>query len=467
MNWKKTIGDLLGKFWTFVFGDNEFVQALRGYLSIMGRTQQNIHDKNIDSLTISTYKDSTGQDMLPYPIYLLKTRTTITTNDGTATAAQTNEVVYPAVDWGYVFSGTAEALAERDDTAGKLAGLKYRIPEPVFITDHAVGGKHMLFAGADYEYSEDGILFHFDLDDAKLFDTVVITDSTGAVCTWYKAFGWAKPESLGTDMVDAIYSDKLGPYSDIVWDMHVNGATIYNTKQLLCAVTESVVCEADGAIDHIWTEQGYTCILVGDKVYSSKQPANFDHGDNVKQGDILFGSLQMYTGKDDLSAVDASMAPAIKVRTDVGALKAKNEATNPDTITVDGETVYCLPLRTDTNDASAAYKERCAELYAEAAPSVSVPSTSFNPFQFVMNKLRHGRSVLAMMVCPDVSVISAALDAIRKSIVASGMLTVYLRGQGQTVDVPVSFTASCGNGAVATAATAKVVEIAAKASVII
>ena len=467
MNWKKTIGELLGKFWTYVFGDNDFVQALRGYLSIMGRTQQNIHDKNIASLTIGTYKDSSGQDLLPYPIYLLKTRTTVSTVGGTAAATQTNEVVYPAVDWGYVFSGTAEALAERDDTAGRLASLKYRIPEPVFITDHAVGGNHMLFAGADYEYNETGILFHFDLDSSRLFDTVVITDSTGAVCTWYKAFGWAKPEAFGTDMVDAIYSDKLGPYSDIVWDIHVNGATLFNTKQLLCAVTDSVVCEADGAVDHIWTEQGYNCILVGDKVYSSRQPANFGHGDNVKQGDILFGSLKMYTGKDDLSSVDGAMAPAIKVQTDAGALNAVNESRTPDAVAVDGETVYCLPLRTDADTASSAYMDRCAELYSEGAPAVAVPSTSFNPFRFIMNTLRHGRSVLALMACPDVAVMSSALEVIRKSIVASGMLTVYLRGQGQLVEVPVSFTASCGNGAVATAATAKIIEIAAKASVII
>ena len=129
--------------------------------------------------------------------------------------------------------------------------------------------------------------------------------------------------------------------------------------------------------------------------------------------------------------------------------------------------VRILPLQASA-PIEAAYKKRCIELHdVSNCPQVELEAT-VNPFLFIMQKLRRGRSVFASLAVSRVRTIAAALACIRRSMNASGLLTVYVRAEGDTVGVTLSgFTAEAGNGAVAVDATVTIKEMAAAAEVVI
>ena len=64
---------------------------------------------------------------------------------------------------------------------------------------------------------------------------------------------------------------------------------------------------------------------------------NVKIGDKVKKGDVLFGSLKVYSGSDTPSSTDV---PGIRIQTDAGSLVALNQTTEP--YDVDG--ILVLPL---------------------------------------------------------------------------------------------------------------------------
>jgi hypothetical protein len=298
---------------------------------------------------------------------------------------------------------------------------------------------------------------------------VKLLDKEGLPHRYYKLFGYPRKTVKVCDPVTGFESSWLNGFSDIVWDIHQNGATFYNTKQLLGKATDSVICEKDGTVDKdgIWTEQDYNCLSVDGKVYMSKYPANVEEEATVKQGDVLFGSLKVWKGTENPTPTEV---PGIRIQTDAGELVAVNED-GVEPYDVDG--LLVLPLKGTTDDSLVLenYKEICGVLSgSDLCPYIQVP-TEVNPYKFVVQTLRRGRSVTVRLITTELHTLAAALDCLRKSTCASGLVNVYVATTNDLDDVDTlkvsCFAADAGMLAVTAVETVNVQEACAEAEVLL
>lgn len=443
MNWLASIRKLLGRFWYMVFGDHGLVAGIEKAMTLVCRTQQSAHDRWAGGFV----EDDNGLwfDGMPFVVYI-----------------PVADMDRPAVSYADILNGDAAIGASQE--GGWAVRSMYETPHPVYLADHVSGYTVTLLDGFDYT-CDNGIqyLFHVDLAQLNL-PVVPLSDGNGGVKAYYKLFGWTAGTGTQHDAVRAFHGDALDPWAEAVWDMHQNGATKYNVKRLLAGVTDSVICEQDGAIDHTWTEQGSPCMLVGDKVYSAPPgtPVGLNpdgtqlrHGDSVAAGQVLFGSLRMYTGN---SAIPAAAVPGLHVRTDAGELVAQNATVTR--ITDD------LPLTGDS-DVLAGYAAICADNRADpSCPYVELPQ-QLNPMQFILGKLRRGRAVAVSVIARNIPAVGAAIACIRRCTNATGMINIYVQAESDTVSVSAKFTADAGQAAVATVATVTVFDMFAEADTLI
>lgn len=469
MNWMTTFKRLLGRFWHDVFEDGEFLLGIEYLHSLYSKLVENQYLNWRNGMIARDL--SVEQDQQPFLVYL---------------ECDTTREWYPLE---HIFDeGTAASFAANtnDGTTGWLTDSLYPVPDPAYMLDHVYGYTKMLVAGLDYEVQDGRFLFH--VDPATLWpapaagekDTRPIVKMLGAdglPKAYYKLFGYARKTVKVCDPVTGFESSWLNDCSDIVWDIHQNGVTYYNMKQLLAKVTDSVICEEDGTIDVYdadkpepytqWTEQGRHCISVNGTLYSSEFECNYTGAAEVHKGDILFGSLKVYSGSD---APDAAAVPGMRVQTDAGQLVALN-ADNMEPYDVDGLMVLPLVGATDDTLAVEEYKERCADNSSnELCPYIQVPP-EVNPFLFVTQTLRRGRSVIVRLSSTQMERLAAALNTIRKSCCASGMVNIYVSAPSDENDESTlrlsCFSADAGMMAVAVTETLTIKAECAEAEVIL
>lgn len=407
MNWMLTFRRLLGRFWHDIFEDREFLLGVEYLHSIYSKLVENQYLNWRNGMIAKDM--SVEQDMQPFVVYL---------------EADTTKEWY-SLDKLFAPTGPASAsdFANNrvDDNAhtGWLTDSRYPIPDPVYMLDHVYGYKHMFVRGLDYDVQDGRFLFHTDPAELGL-DKVKILDKDGLPKAYYKLFGYARKTVKVCDPVTGFESSWLNGCSDIVWDIHQNGATYYNMKQLLGYATDSVICEKDGNIDAVWTEQGWNCMSVDGRAYMSKFPYNVTSG-AVKQGDVLFGSLKVWKGTDTPTAAEV---PGIRVQTDAGELVALNAST--DAYDVDGQLVLPLVGAAEESIVVENYKEICSHNMGDKrCPYIQVPDP-VNPYRFVVQKLRRGRSVVVRLIGDNLKVLEAALNCLRRNCCASGLINVYV-----------------------------------------
>lgn len=443
MNWVLTIRRLLGRFWYDIFADNEFLLGIEYLLSSYSKLTENQYLNWVNGLIA---KDtSVEQDEQPFLVYI---------------AVDGKREWYT---WEQMWEdGSAKSLIDNtvDGTTGWIRYCKDPVPVPFYMTDHTINYKKMLIQGMDYDVYKNKFLFYTDPAELGL-DIVKITDKEGMPRAYYRLFGYQKKTKKVCDPVTGFESSWLNDCSDIVWDIHQNGVTYYNMKQLLGKVTDSVICEQAGIVEYIWAEQDYHCMQVAGKVYCSKADANYDVNAEVEMGAILFGDLQVYRGTDETSATDV---PGIRIQTDAGEMVALNRD-NMEAFEVDGMCV--LPLKA-APDVRERYKQICAANMKNAkCPNIQVPPT-VNPYKFVTQVLRRGRSVTVRLVASGLDRLAAAINTIRKSCCASGMVNVYVAAEADTGTLKTSvFSADAGMMAVAVVETMTIKEQCAEAEVIL
>ncbi len=412
MNWMLRFRRLLGRFWHDIFEDAEFLLGVEYLHSLYAKL---IENQYLNWRNGMIAKDtSVEQDMQPVVVYL---------QADTTREWYPLEKIFAPTDEGrasaYSFANNAMAAGDTN-TGGWLTDSKDPVPDPVYMLDHVYGYTKMLVKGLDYDVQDSHFLFYVDPATLGL-PVVKMLDKDGLPHRYYKLFGYPRRESKVCDPVTGFESSWLNPFSDIVWDIHQNGATFYNMKQLLGKATDSVICEKAGDIDGTWTEQDWNCLSVDGKVYMSKYPANVSSG-HVEQGDVLFGSLRVWRGTDSPTA---DQIPGIRVQTDAGELVAMNQD-DMEPYDVDG--LLVLPLTGVTDDALTVenYKIICGINSGDArCPYIQVP-TAVNPYKFIMRTLRRGRSVAIRLVATELNTLAAALACLRKSTCASGLMNVYV-----------------------------------------
>ena len=479
MNWVLTIRRLLGRFWYDIFADNEFLLGIEYLLSSSSKLTENQYLNWVNGLIA---KDtSVEQDEQPFLVYI---------------AVDGKREWYT---WEQMWEdGSAESLIDNtvDGTTGWIRYCKDPVPAPFYMTDHTINYQKVLIQGMDYDVYKNKFLFYTDPAELGL-DIVKITDKDGMPRAYYRLFGYQKKTEKVCDPVTGFESSWLNDCSDIVWDIHQNGVTYYNMKQLLGKVTDSVICEKAGTVQSVWTEQGYNCMQVADKVYCSKysmpttqitytpEPTQEDEDPEpvtvtvplwgtqaeveahtaaryeTEIGAVLFGALQVYKGTDETTATDV---PGIRIQTDAGEMVALNRD-NMEAFEVDGMCV--LPLKA-APDVRERYKQICAANMKNAkCPNIQVPPT-VNPYKFVTQVLRRGRSVTVRLVASSLDRLAAAISTIRKSCCASGMVNVYVAAEADTGTLTTSvFSADAGMMAVAVVETMTIKEQCAEAEVIL
>lgn len=470
MNWARKIGEIIGKFWTRLFGGRDFILAVENAVGLAASRHQALLDRWLAERAMSL--DGKYQDRLPYVLLLRKTciskdaaGTPVAAVDATGglTPSPLQILNDPAMDVSTVSTDRGYALR-----------MLYLSPAPAIITDHALDSTVTLFSGLDYVYDGDGWL-RFFVDPSGLgWPTMLAQDSEGNTVECYRLFGWMRATDALEDAVAAFESPELAGYARDAWDIHQNGATVLSAKRLLADVTGSVVCVQDGEVKAVWTEDCGTlnCAIIGDRLYSSRSaPASaLEPGNTLAAGDTVFGDMTCYPRKvvDDNGVVSygapsASEIPGVHVMTGVGELFADNS----DSMSADSFSgTRVLPLRLN-GLRSDAYGQECARLQAAGAPSIEVPA-KLNPCRFVIERLRAGGCFLACVTASSLRELSAAMACLRRSAVAGGVSRVYVRAAGEGVSAHVSSVSAAATGAaVAVSVSARVSAAAANARVTI
>ena len=441
MNWIARLKEILGRFWTVMFGDHDFLLGVENALGMLCLRQNWALTNWLRGLIQANR--GVDQDELPFVVYI-----------------PVDSVHRTYADFSDITSGD-KALGDASDIVTWTASVRHRIRKPDMLCNHVNNPDVTLVGGIDYVY-ESG-RFVFLEDPATLNLPMMKTTEDGVLRVYYRLFGWCKRRHVTNDAVSGFMHPSLSQYSDTVWDIHTNGATNYNVKKLLADVTGSVVCVESGAVDHLWEEQGMQCMLAGGHVYTAPAgvTCNFAHGDDVRQGDVLFGDLRVYQSDD---APPATEVPSMLVNTDAGALTAVNaEISLQDTIYTDG-TYNVLPLQ-GAASAVRRYVTRCLELCRDKyALFTDIPDT-VNPLLFIRGRLRNRRGCFITLTTDRLSSDEPALDCIRKNTDASAVVTVFVRAVGEAVTAPVSgFTASACMSAIAEYETVKLAEAGAEAT---
>lgn len=444
MKWTKKITSILGKFWTTLFDDSDFILGVQNLYVFWGRLQEAVYHNWRSGLTPAV--NDVRQDSYPFLILI-----------------DVNSIHPTHYTYADVLNGVGALGAEKPNT-GWFAECKDVIPHPDMITEHIMGAGRTLFAGLDYRYYNKEFVFYTDPRSLGL-PVIKMTAKDGTLKEYLRLFGRTVRKVNSYDAIVGFGSASLNAHASVCWDMHQNGATAYNTKKLLGEITDSVIAPENGVIDHLWTENDYNFMLINNKVYGSKKLPNFAHGDDVKTGDVLFGSLQYYTAKD--SPANAEV-PGILVQTDAGEMLAAN--TNLTAYTEQG--IHILPLTVnhvdgDTSTRVSDYKRICYRNAMDVkCPQIDIPST-VNPYQFVMKTLRRGRSVCVRLIAEDLHKLGAAIQWLRKCTCTSGNVTVFVKAESDGM-IPVSgFTAYAGMTAIAVDASVTIKEACAEARIMI
>ena len=454
MNWLLAIKRLLGRFWADIFGEHDFILGIEYlqylYSKLTGYQYLNWRNGLIAADT------SVEQDNLPFLIYI------------DATTVRKEWYTWDKLwddDSAEKFLANEFYTEDAEEAAGWVAYSKDPIQDPFYMTDHIYHYSKMLVEGLDYDFYNGKFIFHVDPSTLG-FKTVKMTDKAGLPHVYYELFGYMKKEAKICDPVTGFESSWLNPYSDIAWDIHQNGATFYNVKRLLGAASNVVICENEGTVGSVWTEQDYKCLQVGEKVYISKKTLadGIAVGVAVQPGTVLFGRLLMFTGNETPTA---DQIPGLVVTTDAGALIAHNKNMVPDR----SAGFVLLPLRKGSASARMPYPPYVAacgkNIGNKYCPYIQVPPSTVNPFLFVTQTLRRGRSVIVRLVADGLDILGAAINCIRKSCCASGMVNIYVEAITDNNDMlkTSGFAADAGMMAVAVVETLTIKEECAKAEI--
>lgn len=456
MNWIKRIRWVLGPFWYRMFDDQDFllgVEFLHGLFYKIGGYSFDNWFSGMFPLFPTVYPND-----MPFVILL-----------------DANSVHREWYTWMDFVNGVAKGtpqdlsyLATDADGRGWVVDIVHQVPEPDYMMNHLYKWTLTLKNGPDFKFSNNHILFYQDPASLGL-PSVKVTDADGNLKVYWKLICIRYKDTNDYPAVSGFMSPELNSCADIVWDIHQNGATYYNTKKLLGAATSNVICDEDGAISDSWTEQGWNLVRINDRIYSSRATCNFRAGTDVKKGDILFGDMKFYKGSQKPSS---SEIPGIRVRTDAGELVAENTVKN--LVHVAGTTHSILPLTGDLPTLvnylniclKNSYDPRCPYIEVKSNDA-NVPEGQINPYDFVMRQLRRGRTCAVRLTATSVAKLEAAIQVLRKSTNLGGLITMYVKDTSDTANVTVSgFTADAGMGVVAVDATVTIQGQAAEARIL-
>ena len=426
MNWITTVRGVLGRFWSWLFDDRDFILGVQKVFAFFGNAEQiKLHN----NLIINDIDDTNSvQDCVPRPLYI--------------DVASIGHVPYSIDE----ILGDAELTfdSRKENKAEWIATLTDYCGTPYMLTDHVVDYNVALFSGIDFKTGEKQLIFRVDPQLLNLRNLTVV-DSSGNLRVLYVIYAWYRNDTAEKDPITGLVGSGNGGCSPEVWRLRHEGATVYNTKSLLAKATGSVISDSTGTVEDIWVEQGYRHVMVSGRIYSAREDVvcRVSVGDTVQIGDILFGNLHFFYGFDDIPAAEV---PGILVTTDFGGLIATNE-----TLEVENN---ILPLVGATEKVNAYKQEMSARNGDPNCPKTTLP-TAVNPLKYITQAVRRGRSCVAVVSADNMQNMDPVLKALRDNTCASSLVSVVVK---TAIEEPfnaltLQSTTTVGNGAVAVSVT--------------
>lgn len=419
MNWLLKIQQILGVFWSEFFRSYGFIDGMKRLLWLMMSSGEGAQRLWMRSLFISPKISASRYGV--YPIYIDSSSVCI------------KPATFTSVIHGDATFQDAQPISEHPEYSGQVvAESAYAIVPPDWVTDHAMDTGKTLMAGFDYTYdAEHGLFIFASRDYFKGLSKIAALNADGQLTFYYVLFGHVSKSATDNDSISGLISPELSRFAKEVWDVHINGASIYSMKKLIADVTECVICENDGILTIIGQEQGINWISVDGHIYGSYKVLNeeFTEGSYVHRGDILFGDMAVYTGNDTPSS---TAVPGMLVQTDEGELIAPNSSAAWNILS--GEKI--LPL-VGNSDILEAYAERCLEIRSNASvPPLYDPEadTTVNPYVYVSHYWRNRRFCLVTVSTPDTKALDPALEEIRRSSPAEAMVNVFVKSPDEAMD---------------------------------
>ena len=268
MNWVKRIRFLLGTFWYRLFDDQDFILGVEFLLSVFYK----VSGYRLDNWVAGRFP------MLPtvypsgMPFVILLDTSTLHREWYTWEQFVNGEVTVQQGD--YIGKPTDEEYISTDSAGrGWVMDIVEPVQEPDHMVDHLYSWGVALSNRSDFRFSAGSILFFEDPTTMNI-PTIKVTTASGDLKVYMKLIGIQVPKTNEYDAVSGFMSQELNDCASVVWDIHQNGATYYNAKKLLACATDSVVCDEDGAISDLWTEQGWNFVRINDTIYKSKKACN-------------------------------------------------------------------------------------------------------------------------------------------------------------------------------------------------
>jgi len=87
-----------------------------------------------------------------------------------------------------------------------------------------------------------------------------------------------------------------------IWDLRVEGGTINNVNKLLCHSVDTDFITTGGTYTRTFTEGGRIWAEIGSNLYSAPTGVSItkDILDTITDGEMIFDSVQVFTGRDDI-----------------------------------------------------------------------------------------------------------------------------------------------------------------------
>ena len=180
-----------------------------------------------------------------------------------------------------------------------------------FITSSPVEPTVVLQENIDYMVNyEQGLIFFrtnpFDMGFEKHYVTGITEPDIGIGMWFYHAdkdFNDIDDIYAKTVKLNVTSSEYFKRIVNCIWDLRVEGGTINNVNKLLLATVDADFVTEGGELLKLFTEGGREWAQIGDNLYSAPEttPVLPTVGDTIVKGEIIWGSVEIYTGLDDIS----------------------------------------------------------------------------------------------------------------------------------------------------------------------
>jgi hypothetical protein len=289
----KTIKNYISKFWTQVFNDAPFINELIDATMLMN-----------NGLDISLAEMNSDLNRRTMSVYRKKQWLFVTYKE---TDLNTDIMEFNQTE---VFFNGEYQFGSRGAEFRFALPIDPSIKRAPFILSSPFNASVVLQDGIDYTVdSRRGFIFFkenpFEMSFEKRFVDTVASPVMGIGIWLYNLDEDAKDlQNIYADPVKVAVktNDYFKRIVNVIWDLRIEGGSICNVTELVCALTDCDLPREEEIVTKIFTEGGRNWIATATHVYSAPAAAEvlYAVGDTLKVCQPAFDAVKVYTGLEDI-----------------------------------------------------------------------------------------------------------------------------------------------------------------------